>query len=136
MNSTQQVKEFLTGLQERIVERLEEVDGKHFRRDKWERPEGGGGLSCVMEGGNVFERGGVNYSHVFRRWAAPIRHSSPARVIGTLVRGNGGIDRASPAQPVCAHRPFERSLPRSPQGRCRAGVVVWRRHGSDALLWL
>ena len=65
MNSTQQVKEFLTGLQERIVERLEEVDGKHFRRDKWERPEGGGGLSCVMEAGNVFERGGVNYSHVF-----------------------------------------------------------------------
>lgn len=65
MNSTQQVKEFLTGLQERIVERLEEMDGKHFRRDKWERPEGGGGLSCVMEAGNVFERGGVNYSHVF-----------------------------------------------------------------------
>ena len=65
MNAAQQVKEFLTGLQGRIVERLEEVDGKRFQRDKWERPEGGGGLSCVMEGGNVFERGGVNYSHVF-----------------------------------------------------------------------
>ena len=65
MNAAQQVKEFLTGLQGCIVERLEEVDGKRFQRDKWERPEGGGGLSCVMEGGNVFERGGVNYSHVF-----------------------------------------------------------------------
>lgn len=65
MGTTQQVKEFFTGLQERIVARLEEVDGKRFRRDQWERPEGGGGLSCVMEEGNVFERGGVNYSHVF-----------------------------------------------------------------------
>jgi coproporphyrinogen III oxidase len=41
------------------------VDGARFRRDEWERPEGGGGLSCVMEEGNVLERGGVNYSHVF-----------------------------------------------------------------------
>ncbi len=65
MDTTQQVKEFFTGLQERIVARLEEVDGKRFRRDQWERPEGGGGLSCVMEEGNVLERGGVNYSHVF-----------------------------------------------------------------------
>ncbi|KIO49580.1 oxygen-dependent coproporphyrinogen oxidase [Nitrosospira sp. NpAV] len=65
MDTTQQVKEFFTGLQQRIVARLEEVDGKCFRRDPWERPEGGGGLSCVMEEGNVLERGGVNYSHVF-----------------------------------------------------------------------
>ena len=65
MDTIQQVKEFFTGLQERIVARLEEVDGKRFRRDQWERPEGGGGLSCVMEEGNVLERGGVNYSHVF-----------------------------------------------------------------------
>jgi coproporphyrinogen III oxidase len=65
MDTTQQAKEFFTGLQERIVERLEKVDGKRFHRYKWERAEGGGGLSCVMEEGNVFERGGVNYSHVF-----------------------------------------------------------------------
>jgi coproporphyrinogen III oxidase len=65
MNSTQLVKEYLTGLQQRIVDCLEDVDGKFFRRDQWERPEGGGGLSCVLEEGNVLERGGVNYSHVF-----------------------------------------------------------------------
>jgi coproporphyrinogen III oxidase len=65
MNSAQRVKEYLTGLQQRIVDCLEDVDGKFFRRDLWERPEGGGGLSCVLEEGNVLERGGVNYSHVF-----------------------------------------------------------------------
>ncbi len=59
------VRTFLFELQERIVECLEKLDGTLFRRDRWERSEGGGGLSCVMERGNVFERGGVNYSHVF-----------------------------------------------------------------------
>ena len=62
---TARVKTFLIELQELIVERLEQVDGKKFQRDSWQRPEGGGGLSCVMEEGNVFERGGVNFSHVF-----------------------------------------------------------------------
>ncbi|OFZ95608.1 MAG: coproporphyrinogen III oxidase [Betaproteobacteria bacterium RBG_19FT_COMBO_58_11] len=62
---TIRVKTFLVELQELIVERLEQVDGKVFKRDAWQRPEGGGGLSCVMEEGNVFERGGVNFSHVF-----------------------------------------------------------------------
>tara|TARA_Y100001936_G_scaffold253619_1_gene319465 strand:+ start:4179 stop:5075 length:897 start_codon:yes stop_codon:yes gene_type:complete len=64
MNANQ-VKEYFCTLQDKIIERLEEVDGEHFRREKWERPEGGGGLSCVIEKGNIFEKGGVNFSHVF-----------------------------------------------------------------------
>lgn len=63
MNTTQ-VKAYLVGLQESIVKGLEEVDGNAFRRDQWDRPEGGGGISRVIEEGNVFERGGVNFSHV------------------------------------------------------------------------
>ena len=59
-----QVKTFLTGLQAGIVSELEQADGGGFRRDGWERPGGGGGLSCVIEGGALFERGGVNFSHV------------------------------------------------------------------------
>jgi coproporphyrinogen III oxidase len=58
------VKTFLTGLQAGIVSELEQADGGDFRRDGWERPGGGGGLSCVIEGGALFERGGVNFSHV------------------------------------------------------------------------
>ena len=63
--NTIQVKEYLSMLQDKIIEQLERVDGKCFKREKWDRSEGGGGLSCVIEQGNVFERGGVNYSHVF-----------------------------------------------------------------------
>jgi coproporphyrinogen III oxidase len=56
--------DYFTGLQARIVARLEALDGHAFRRDVWERPEGGGGESRVLESGSVFERGGVNFSHV------------------------------------------------------------------------
>jgi coproporphyrinogen III oxidase len=59
------VKQFLLSLQERIVARLGALDGRPFRRDAWERPEGGGGITRLIEEGAVFERAGVNFSHVF-----------------------------------------------------------------------
>jgi len=58
------VKNYLTGLQDRTIGGLEAIDGSLFRRDTWARPEGGGGVSCLIEDGNLFERGGVNFSHV------------------------------------------------------------------------
>lgn len=58
------VLDYFLNLQERIVEALQHADGKNFLHDSWQRPEGGGGISCVIEEGNVFERGGVNFSHV------------------------------------------------------------------------
>jgi coproporphyrinogen III oxidase len=58
------VKAYLLDLQERIVAALEALDGQPFARDAWQRPEGGGGISRVIEEGKVFERGGVNFSHV------------------------------------------------------------------------
>ena len=61
---TAAVRDYLTGLQERIVARLEAVDGRRFLRDAWERPEGGGGVSRLIEEGGVLERGGVNFSDV------------------------------------------------------------------------
>ena len=56
--------DYLQGLQERIVEAVELVDGKRFLHDSWQRAEGGGGTSCMLEEGNVFERAGIGFSHV------------------------------------------------------------------------
>ena len=58
------VRAYLLGLQARIVAGLEAVSGEPFRRDEWMRPEGGGGLSRLIENGSVLERGGVLFSHV------------------------------------------------------------------------
>jgi coproporphyrinogen III oxidase len=60
----ERLKVYLMDLQERIVTALERTDGHTFRRDAWTRPEGGGGLSALVEEGALFERGGVNFSHV------------------------------------------------------------------------
>jgi len=58
------VRAYLTGLQETIVSRLEALDGGKFIRDEWKRPEGGGGISRLLEDGNLLERGGVGFSAV------------------------------------------------------------------------
>ena len=58
------VYEYFNNLQINIVETLQLVDGKNFINDSWQRKEGGGGTSCILENGNVFERAGVGFSHV------------------------------------------------------------------------
>jgi coproporphyrinogen III oxidase len=63
-SSLDAVRHYLTGLQESIVAALEAADGGRFIRDAWQRPEGGGGISRVIEGSSVLERGGVLFSHV------------------------------------------------------------------------
>ena len=55
---------WFTDLQDRIVTALEALDGRPFRADAWQRPEGGGGLTRLIEEGSLFERGGVNFSRV------------------------------------------------------------------------
>jgi len=61
---TAPIRPWFTGLQDRIVAALEAFDGGSFRRDEWQRPQGGGGISRLIEEGAFFERGGVNFSHV------------------------------------------------------------------------
>jgi len=57
---------FIRDLQDEICNALENCDGKaHFNRETWQREGGGGGLTRVISGGNVFEKGGVNISEVY-----------------------------------------------------------------------
>ncbi|MFD0963181.1 oxygen-dependent coproporphyrinogen oxidase [Pseudofulvibacter geojedonensis] len=61
----EQFQAYIKNLQNTICSALEEVDGKaKFQEDLWDRPEGGGGRTRVIEKGNVFEKGGVNISSV------------------------------------------------------------------------
>ena len=57
--------DYIYQLQETITKSIEETDGKSkFKEDVWERSEGGGGRSRIMENGRVFEKAGVNISSV------------------------------------------------------------------------
>jgi len=64
---TTPVKHYLQTLQSSIVAALTKLDGKPFKQDPWAREPtlgGGGGLTCILEEGNLFERAGVGFSHV------------------------------------------------------------------------
>lgn len=63
-----QVRAYLMGLQTRIVEAMEAADGGHFISDSWEKAAGeplqGQGITRIIEGGALLERGGCGFSHV------------------------------------------------------------------------
>ena len=66
--ATAEVRAYLLGLQQRIVDTLQTLDGKPFTTDAWTRPAGerlqGDGRTQLVEEGGLLERGGCNFSHV------------------------------------------------------------------------
>lgn len=65
LTDKQAVKNYLMALQDSICDGLASLDGgASFAEESWSRPEGGGGRSRVISAGKVFEKGGVNFSHV------------------------------------------------------------------------
>ncbi|HET7307598.1 MAG TPA: oxygen-dependent coproporphyrinogen oxidase [Gammaproteobacteria bacterium] len=63
---TTAVDAYLRGLQNRLTTIFESLDGQaRFKRDGWQRQEGGGGESRILEGSALFEKAGVGFSHVF-----------------------------------------------------------------------
>ena len=118
-----EVKAYLADLQNRIVAGLETIDGKSFQRDGWERPDGGGGQSCVIEEGNVLERGGVNFSYVF---------------------GHGLPASATAARPELAGRSFEAAgvslvlhprNPYAPTVHMNVRFFEAKKEGADPVWW-
>lgn len=60
------IKQYLLSLQDKICDGLAAEDGNiHFHQDQWVREQGGGGRTRVCAKGDVIEKGGVNFSHVF-----------------------------------------------------------------------
>ncbi len=118
------VKSWLLNLQNSICTALEEEDGQaHFVEDAWQRPEGGSGLTRVISNGAVFEKGGVNFSHVFGE-------SMPAS--------------ATAGRPELAGRRFEAmgvslvmhpSNPHVPTSHANVRFFIARKEGAPDVWW-
>jgi coproporphyrinogen III oxidase len=84
------VRDYLTGLQDRITATLEGVDGgARFRRDTWQRPGGGGGESRVLKGGALLEQGGVGFSHVMGQGLPPSATQERPELAGAAFEAMG-----------------------------------------------
>lgn len=69
-----EVTQFFQSLQIEICQALEQADGKGtFQADTWQREGGGGGVSRVLGGGNIIEKGGVNFSSVWGEMPEALR---------------------------------------------------------------
>ncbi len=95
------VKDYLLVLQQRTVASLESLDGKAFRADRWDRPQGGGGISRVIEEGKLFERGGVNFSHVQGEGLPPSATASRPELAGRAWEAMGVSLVLHPRNPYC-----------------------------------
>jgi coproporphyrinogen III oxidase len=63
---TSETEAWYRGLQDRLCAALESLDGtSRFVRDRWERPEGGGGDTGILQGDGPIEKAAVNVSAVW-----------------------------------------------------------------------
>jgi coproporphyrinogen III oxidase len=86
------VQQFLQNLQNTIVAKLEALDGGAFARDAWQRPAdkgGGGGVTCILEDGALFERAGVGYSNIFGTQLPPSASASRPELAGRSYQAMG-----------------------------------------------
>ena len=119
------VEQYLRNLQTSICDGLSAVDGsKSFEEESWQRPEGGGGMSRVLAEGAVFEKAGVNFSHV---------------------RGDSLPGSATAVRPQLAGRSFQAmgvSLvihpknPYAPTAHANVRLFVAEQPGKDPIWWM
>ncbi|MGJ3255746.1 MAG: oxygen-dependent coproporphyrinogen oxidase [Alcanivorax sp.] len=122
--SLQAVKDYLLGLQDRICEELAEEDGSAtFREDSWDREQGGGGRSRVLENGAVIEKGGVNFSHVFGNQLPPSATAARPELAGRSFQAMGVSLVIHPKNPYV------------PTSHANVRFFVAEKEGEDPVWW-
>jgi len=96
-----QVHAFLAEMQARIVGALEAADGERFGADSWQRPEGGGGTTRVLEDGKLFERAGVNVSRVLGATLPASASAARPQLAGRAYEAMGLSLVLHPRNPYC-----------------------------------
>ena len=118
-----EVQQFLQELQDTIVSALEAIDGQSFRRDAWQREQGGGGVTCILEEGAFFERAGVGYSHVFGANLPPTASSARPELAGRSFQAMGLSLVLHPRSPYV------------PTVHMNVRCFAAEKEGSDAVWW-
>lgn len=117
------VHSYLIQLQDTVCAALEKEDGcGDFREDKWDRPQGGGGRSRVLEGGNVFEKAGINFSDVQGAKLPPSATAQRPKLAGAPYRAMGVSLVCHPTNPYV---PTTHMNVRFFHAEPKAGKPVW-----------
>jgi coproporphyrinogen III oxidase len=119
-----QVKSYLHQLQDNICDALATEDGATtFITDEWQRPEGGGGRSRVLVDGAVFEKAGVNFSHVRGVNLPPSASASRPELAGRSYQALGVSLVIHPLNPYV------------PTSHANVRLFVAEKEGEEAIWW-
>ncbi|WGL15332.1 oxygen-dependent coproporphyrinogen oxidase [Microbulbifer bruguierae] len=119
----QAVKDYLLDLQDRICAALEAVDGCAFVEDAWQREAGGGGRTRVLENGNVIEKGGVNFSHVYGDKLPPSATAARPELAGRSFEAMGVSLVIHPRNPY------------APTSHANVRLFVAQKEGAEPVWW-
>jgi coproporphyrinogen III oxidase len=120
----EQVKSYLLQLQDTICVALAAEDGEaEFITDQWERPGGGGGRSRVLSNGAIFERAGVNFSHVMGANLPPSASASRPELAGRSFQAMGVSLVIHPLNPYV------------PTSHANVRMFVAEKPGEDPIWW-
>lgn len=120
----EQVTSYLLQLQDSICEALAAEDGEAtFITDAWQRPEGGGGRSRVLTEGAVFEKAGVNFSHVQGASLPPSASASRPELAGRSYQAMGVSLVIHPRNPYV------------PTSHANVRMFVAEKDGEEPIWW-
>jgi coproporphyrinogen III oxidase len=131
--NTQAVRDYLLGLQARIIQAMEQEEGRAFATDAWTRAPGeklqGDGLTRLIEGGKLLERGGCNFSHVQGRTLPPSATQHRPELAGAAFEAMGVSLVFHPLSPMVPTVHMNvRMFAAKPEN---AAPVVWFGGGMD-----
>lgn len=119
-----EVLTYLTDLQKHNCDQLELLDGVgKFEQDIWERPQGGGGKTCVLQNGAVFEQAGVGFSHVFGDKLPSSATSQRPELVGRNFQAMGVSLVIHPKNPYV------------PTSHCNVRFFIAEKEGEPAVWW-
>ncbi len=135
------VRDYLVGLQGRITDTVESLDGQaKFLRDEWRKAPGeplqGDGITKIMEGGAVFERAGCGFSHVRGPRLPPSATQHRPELAGAPFEAMGVSLVFHPLNPYVPTVHMNVRMISAGHPGQGAGRLVRRRHGPDAVLRL
>jgi len=120
----EEVKNYLLDLQDSICGGLEQVDGQAiFQEDSWKRELGGGGRTRVITEGAVFEKGGVNFSHVFGDKLPPSATSARPELAGRRFQAMGVSLVMHPSNPYV------------PTSHANVRFFIAEKDGAEPIWW-
>jgi len=123
MFDTAAIREWLSHLQKNIADATSSLDGTAFRSDAWQRPEGGGGRTMILENGSVFERAGIAFSHVMGKAMPASATQHRPELAGRAFEAMGVSMVMHPENPYC------------PTAHMNVRCFVATKEGADPVWW-